>query len=105
VRVCQKSAITQVEQTNGLFPYICYAMTTEQQTLLQRITIVPGLMGGKPTIRGLRFPVADVLELLSSGLSDGQLLEQHPILEVEDIHGALLYASLKMKNTVTIHAA
>jgi uncharacterized protein (DUF433 family) len=80
-------------------------MTAEQQTLLQRITIVPGLMGGKPTIRGLRFPAADVLELLASGLSEKEILEQHPVLEPEDIHAALLYAALKMKNTVTIHAA
>ena len=80
-------------------------MTPGQQTLLQRITIVPGLMSGKPTIRGMRFPVGDVLELLSSGLSEKDILEQHPILEVEDIHAALLYAALKMKNTVVIHAA
>ncbi len=80
-------------------------MTSVQQTLLKRVTIIPGLMGGKPTIRGLRFPVADVLELLASGLSAGEILEQHPILEPEDIQAALLYASLKMKNTVTIHAA
>ena len=80
-------------------------MTTEQQALLQRITIVPGLMGGKPTIRGLRFPVADVLELLASGLSGEEILVQHPILENADIYAALLYASLKMRNTVTIHAA
>ena len=62
-------------------------------------------MGGKPTIRGLRFPAADVLELLASGLSEKEILEQHPVLEPEDIHAALLYAALKMKNTVTIHAA
>lgn len=80
-------------------------MTSQQQALLQRITIVPGLMGGKPTIRGLRFPVADILELLASGLNDKEILEQHPILEPEDIQAALLYASLKIKNTVTIHAA
>jgi len=80
-------------------------MTSEQQTLLQRITIMPGLMGGKPTIRGLRFPVADVLELLASGLHEKEILEQHPVLEPEDIHAALIYAALKMKNTVTIHAA
>jgi uncharacterized protein (DUF433 family) len=43
-------------------------------TLLDRITIQPGLMGGKPTIRGLRFPVSDVLELLSSGLSESEFL-------------------------------
>ena len=74
-------------------------------TLLDRITIQPGLMGGKPTIRGLRFPVSDVLELLSSGLSETEILEQHPILEREDIAASLLYASMKIKNTVVIHAA
>ena len=80
-------------------------MTPQQQILLQRITIIPGLMSGKPTIRGLRFPVGDILELLASGLSDREILEQHPILEADDIPAALLYASLKMKNTVVIHAA
>ncbi|MBS1602941.1 MAG: DUF433 domain-containing protein [Bacteroidetes bacterium] len=79
-------------------------MTPQQQLLLERVTIVPGLMGGKPTIRGMRFPVGDILELLSSGLTDKEILEQHPILEREDIQAALLYASLKMKNTVVIHA-
>jgi uncharacterized protein (DUF433 family) len=73
--------------------------------LLDRITIQPGLMGGKPTIRGLRFPVSDILELLSSGLTEAEILEQHPILEKQDIAAALLYASMKIKNTVVIHAA
>ncbi|TDW96677.1 uncharacterized protein (DUF433 family) [Dinghuibacter silviterrae] len=73
--------------------------------MLERITIVPGLMSGKPTIRGLRFPAGDVLELLASGLSEVEILEQHPLLEKEDIQAALLYASLKMKNTLVIHAA
>ena len=62
-------------------------------------------MSGKPTIRGMRFPVGDVLELLATGMSEDQIIEQHPILEKEDIHAALLYASIKMKNTVVIHAA
>ncbi|WP_205514513.1 DUF433 domain-containing protein [Longitalea arenae] len=73
--------------------------------LLDRITIQPGLMGGKPTIRGLRFPVSDILELLSSGLTEAEILEQHPVLEKQDIAAALLYASMKIKNTVVIHAA
>ncbi len=38
-------------------------------------------MGGKPTIRGLRFTVGNVLELVSSGLSIEEILEQYPILE------------------------
>jgi uncharacterized protein (DUF433 family) len=73
--------------------------------LLERITIQPGLMGGKPTVRGLRFPVSDILELLSSGLSEAQILEQHPILEHADIAASLLYASMQIKNTAVIHAA
>jgi uncharacterized protein (DUF433 family) len=72
--------------------------------LLDRITIQPGLLGGKPTIRGLRFPVSDILELLASGLTSAEILEQHPILEKEDISAALVYASIKIKNTVVIHA-
>lgn len=75
------------------------------ESLLNRITIIPGLMAGKPTIRGMRFTVSDVLELLASGMKTEDILEQHPILEKEDIQAALLYASLKLKNTVIIHAA
>ena len=44
-------------------------MNTEQADLLNRITIKEGMMGGKPTIRGMRFPVKDILELLSSGMT------------------------------------
>ena len=80
-------------------------MNNEQQKLLERITLVPDLLGGKPSIRGLRFLVSDVLELLSTGLSEEEIIVQHPVLQKEDIHAALLYASLKMKNTVVIHAA
>ena len=62
-------------------------------------------MGGRPTIRGLRFTVGDILELLASGMNELEILEQHPMLEKDDVAAALLYASLKMKNTVVIHAA
>lgn len=80
-------------------------MTIRQHHILDRITIQPGLMGGRPTIRGLRFTVGDLLELLANGLTEKEILEQHPILEKEDIQAALYYASIKMKNTVVIHAA
>ena len=52
-------------------------MNTE---LLKRITIVPGLMSGEPTIRSMRFPVGDIFEMLASGMSSEEILEQHPIL-------------------------
>ena len=79
-------------------------MDASQKSLLGRITVVPGLMSGRPTIRGLRFPVGDLLELLASGMTEKEILEQHSILEKDDIAASLLYASLKMKNTVVIHA-
>jgi uncharacterized protein (DUF433 family) len=79
----------------------------EQQVseLLKRITIKPGLMGGKPTIRSLRFTVSDILEMLASGMKEEAILEQHPILQKEDISAALLYASFQLSNTRIIHAA
>ena len=75
------------------------------QALIDRITITPGLMGGKPTIRELRFPVSDIFEMLASGMTTAEILEQHPILEAQDIQAAMLYASLKLKNTAIINAA
>ncbi len=80
-------------------------MNIEQADLLNRITIKEGMMGGKPTIRGMRFPVKDVLELLLSGMTWDEILEEHPILEREDIKAALLYASLKLGGTITLNAA
>jgi len=77
-------------------------MNTE---LLKRITIIPGLMSGKPTIRSMRFPVGDILEMLANGMTTEEILEQHPILEREDIQAALMYAALRTKNTLIINAA
>jgi uncharacterized protein (DUF433 family) len=62
--------------------------------LLKRITIVPGLMSGKPTIRNMRFPGGDIFEILASGMTTEEILEQHPGLEKEDIQADLLYAAL-----------
>ena len=76
-----------------------------QTELLKRITIIPGLMAGNPTIRGMRFPVGDILEMLANEMKFEEILEQHPILEKEDIQAALLYAALRTKNTIIINAA
>lgn len=68
--------------------------------LLKRITIVPGLMGGRPTIRGMRFQVADVLGYLAAGMTERELLEDFPFLEESDIKAALLYAAKKINHPV-----
>jgi uncharacterized protein (DUF433 family) len=52
---------------------------------LDRITIEPGKCGGRPCIRGYRLRVKDVLELLASGASWEEILEDYPFLEREDI--------------------
>lgn len=63
-----------------------------QATLLARITVDSDVNHGKPSIRGLRYPVELILELLSSGMSVGEVLEDYNDLEREDIHAVLLYA-------------
>ena len=58
-----------------------------------RITIDPNICHGKPTIRGLRYPVETILELLSSGMTIEQILADYEDLEREDILATLAYAA------------
>ena len=60
---------------------------------LARITIDPDICHGKPTIRGLRYPVENMLELLASGMTMEELLEDYPDLEKEDFLACVNYAS------------
>ena len=61
--------------------------------LTDRITINPEICHGKPTIRGLRYPVETILELLSSGMTIEEILEDYEDLEREDIYTVLNYAA------------
>ncbi|MFP4436183.1 MAG: DUF433 domain-containing protein [Chloroflexaceae bacterium] len=63
------------------------------QTLLNRITIDPDVCHGKPVIRGLRYPVATMLERLSSGMSIDDILADYADLEREDLLAVLAYAA------------
>jgi uncharacterized protein (DUF433 family) len=60
--------------------------------LADRITIDPAICHGKPTIRGLRYPVETILELLSSGMTSEEILADYEDLEPEDILAALDFA-------------
>ena len=64
-----------------------------EKELLYRITINPEIMVGKPTIRGLRITVDQILKALAAGINTNELLEDYPELEREDIEAALLYAA------------
>ena len=58
-----------------------------------RITIEPGKMGGAPCIRGLRIPVATVVGMVASGMSEAEILKDYPDLEFDDIREALRFAA------------
>ncbi len=61
--------------------------------LTQRITLNPEVCQGKPTIRNMRFTVAQMLQLLASGMSYQEILDDYPFLEESDIQACLWYAS------------
>lgn len=61
--------------------------------LSERIIIDPAICHGKPIIRGLRYPVENILELLSSGMSTDDILADYEDLEYADILAALSFAT------------
>ena len=68
-------------------------MERSQAELLERITIDPDVLVGKPTIRGLRISVEQILRALSAGVSGEELLRDYPELESDDIRAVLVYAA------------
>ena len=60
---------------------------------LERISLNREILGGKPIVRGTRIPVYLILELLSSGMSEEDVLREYPTLKREDIRACLAYAS------------
>lgn len=73
-----------------------------ENNLLQRITINPEICHGKPCIRGLRYPVEFILELLSSGMTSDDILEDYDDLEPADILAVLTYAT-RLSQIKSIH--
>jgi uncharacterized protein (DUF433 family) len=71
-------------------------MTTED--LVQRIEVDPGVMAGKPVIRGTRIPVELIVRMLGEGVAEADLLEQYPRLQPDDIRAALIYAARVLGN-------
>jgi uncharacterized protein (DUF433 family) len=61
--------------------------------ILSRITIDPAICHGKPCVRGLRYPVETLLELLSSGMTFDEILADYEDLERDDLLAALAYAA------------
>lgn len=69
-------------------------MNTDE--LLQRIERKPGVLGGKPVIKGTRLSVEHILSVLASGGTETELLDEYPGLATEDIKACLSYASAEL---------
>ena len=66
--------------------------------LLSRITLDPAVCHGKPCVRGLRYPVETLLELLSSGMTTDEILADYEDLERDDLLAALAFAAGRHRN-------
>ena len=64
---------------------------------LKRITFDPTVMGGKPTIRGLRVTVGMIIGLIAAGHTNEEILKAYPYLEADDIREALTYAAWRVE--------
>jgi len=64
---------------------------------IDRITLDPAVMGGKPCIRGLRITVGTVLGLMAEGVSRERILSAYPYLAPEDLDAALAYAAWRLE--------
>ena len=69
----------------------------ESSELLKRIEVNPGVMGGKPVIRGTRIPVELVLEMLAEDVPLAEILKEYPDLSKEDVRAALAYAAASLR--------
>lgn len=68
--------------------------------LLKRITVEKDKCGGKPCIRNMRIRVKDVLNMLASGMSNQEILDDYPYLENDDIRAVLMYAARQFDHPV-----
>ncbi len=64
---------------------------------INRITFDPGVMGGKPCIRGLRVTVGTIVGLFASDHTKTEILKLYPYLEAEDVEQALSYAAWRVE--------
>lgn len=70
--------------------------------LLDRISIDPEVVHGRPVVRGTRMRVADVLSLLASGADEAEILEDYPYLTADDVRACLAYAAAQADHAVLL---
>ena len=71
-------------------------------SLLDRISINPDVVHGRPAVRGTRMRVSDVLSLLAAGADETEILEDYPYLSSEDIRACLGYAAAQADHAIVV---
>ncbi len=71
------------------------------ENLHNRITLNADVSKGKPTIRNMRFTITQMLDLLASGMTYQEILNDYPFIEIDDIYACLWYAG-KIANTKSV---
>ncbi|MEW5920937.1 MAG: DUF433 domain-containing protein [Bacillota bacterium] len=66
--------------------------------LLKRVSVNPKIFNGKPIIRGMRIKVETILSLMERGISNDEILDDYPDLEMEDIKACIAYARYLVAN-------
>lgn len=72
----------------------------DDQQLLKRIDLEPGVMVGKPVIKGTRLTVEYILNLLAHGATVNEIVEEYDGLTVDDVQACLLFATKSLESTV-----
>ncbi len=67
---------------------------------LERITVDPAVVHGRPVVRGTRMRVADVLQLLAHGANESEVLEDYPYLTADDVKACLEYAAMQAHHAI-----
>lgn len=71
-------------------------------SLLNRISIDPEIVHGRPAVRGTRMRVSDVLSLLAAGADEAEILEDYQYLTSEDIRACLVYAAAQADHAIVV---
>ncbi|MFQ5823858.1 MAG: DUF433 domain-containing protein [bacterium] len=67
---------------------------------MEKITVNPKILGGKPIIKGTRISVEHIINLLASNVTEQEILEDYPHITHEDIQACLKYAARFLKNEI-----
>lgn len=96
------AALSVVADENVIDPGRARSRYASVMALLDRISIDPEVVHGRPAVRGTRMRVSDVLSLLAAGADEAEILEDYPYLTSKDIRACLAYAAAQADHAIVV---